>query len=82
MVALEPIMPYCDKISGDVEFDSWKTLVEMLELAFRHEDGAATAKQELLKLMQKDHGFSQYYAKLPTYVPDINWNRDAQDYAL
>jgi hypothetical protein len=50
----------------------------MLELAFGDRDKAATAKRELLKLKQRDCEFSQYYAKLQSYVADIKWNTESQ----
>jgi hypothetical protein len=56
-VALAQIMPYCNKVLGEVKLDSLKTLVDMLELAFRDQDKAAMGKQELLKLKQRDCEF-------------------------
>jgi hypothetical protein len=70
-VALAQIMPYCDEVSGEVKLDSLKTLVDMLELAFGDQDKAATSKQELLRLKQRDREFSQHYAKFQRYVADV-----------
>jgi hypothetical protein len=75
-------MPYCDEVSGEVKLDSLKTLVDMLELAFGDRDKAAMAKRELLKLKQRDHEFSQYYAEFQRYVADVKWNTEAQTDAL
>jgi hypothetical protein len=54
----------------------------MLELVFGDQDKAATAKQELLKLKERDCEFSQYYAKFQKYVADVKWNAEAQMDAL
>jgi hypothetical protein len=42
--ALAQVMTYWNNVSGEVELDSLKTLVDMLELAFGDQDKAATAK--------------------------------------
>jgi hypothetical protein len=75
-------MPYCDEEFGEVKLDSLKTLVDMLELAFRDQDTAETVKRELLKLKQWDREFSQYYAEFQRYVADIEQNTDVQMDAL
>jgi HKD family nuclease len=54
----------------------------MLQLVFGDQEEAATAKRELLKLQQKDHMFSQYYAEFQRYVADVKWNTEAQMDAL
>jgi hypothetical protein len=54
----------------------------MLELAFRVQDKAVTAKRELLKLKQRDRKFSLYYAEFQRYVADVKWNTEAQMDAL
>jgi hypothetical protein len=70
-VALAQITPYCNKVSGEVTLDSLQTQVDIFESAFGDPDKAAMAKQELLKLNQRDHKFSQYHAKFQRYVADI-----------
>jgi hypothetical protein len=75
-------MTYCDEVSGEVKLDSVKVLVDMLELAFGDQDKEATAKQELLRLKQRDRKFSQHYAEFQRYVADVKWNSEAQMDAL
>jgi hypothetical protein len=77
-VALAQIMPYCNRVSGEVKLNSLKTLVDMLEMACGDQDKAATVKGELLKLKQRDHEFSQYYAEFQRFVADVKWNAEVQ----
>jgi hypothetical protein len=70
-IALSHIMPYCDAVSGNVKLDSFKTCVDMLQLAFEDQIKAATAKRELLTQKQRDCEYSEYCAEFQRYVADI-----------
>jgi hypothetical protein len=51
-LAMAQLMPYCDKVSGEVKVDSLKDLIDILYIAFGDQDKVAEAKRELLRLKQ------------------------------
>jgi hypothetical protein len=63
-VVLSHIHPYVDRVNGDVKLVNLQTLTGMLQLAFGDQDIQATMERELLKLQQKNRGFTVYSAEL------------------
>ncbi|KAF8246980.1 hypothetical protein K440DRAFT_644300 [Wilcoxina mikolae CBS 423.85] len=66
----------------EVKLESLKDLIDLLDLGFRNEDKAATAKRELMRLKYHNCEFSQYYIKFQKYIADVKWKVEANLNAL
>jgi hypothetical protein len=77
-VALNQIQPYINRKTEDLKLESLQKLLDLLQLAFEHQDIQATVNRELLKLWQSYWEFAQYYAEFQRWVPDVEWNEAAQ----
>jgi hypothetical protein len=77
-VALNQIQPYIDRKTRHLKLESFDTLLDLLQFAFRDHNIRATANRELLKFRQKHRVFAQSYAEFQQWVPDVEWNEAAQ----
>ena len=50
--ALKIVLPHCDETTREVRLETLKILIDMLDLAFRDQDRAATARRKLAGLKQ------------------------------